>query len=502
MKNYLLLALFVLTIPAVIFSQTLQVGTGLPPNPTSGNAEWGTNVLVLNYEPIGPMAGITTPNGKIWIVINDTLSTTTGGLILRTSTNNGGTWATHANFITNRINFPRLEMTATSNDSVFVWLLFGNQVFRWNVNTNAIKGFDSTTVNDFDIVKSSTNAHYLWITTLSGGLRRFATTDNGYTWGNTGYVQANSINPRMCMSATSDTLFCVYRSPITTPVQNSIIRLARYRESTPGTLSIIDFKDMTDATAFKNEYNIVVANSVAWFYYTTGATGAININCATSINNGTTFGTPFPVAGNPNTDEYYFDVGISGTSTRYCDFIYYSDSLQSGNPTNNTDKLMYAYATQGTPGTFLELTQISQFYPTWSPKNYKPIIVELGGIDVAGVWVGGSAAGYKVYWNRYSLVSRIHNKNTGVPETYKLEQNYPNPFNPVTKIDFSIPKQGFVNLRVYDLLGREVEVLVSKEMSAGNYTFNYNASSLSSGTYFYKLDVNGFTEIKKMTLVK
>lgn len=502
MKNYLLLVLFVLTIPAVIFSQPLQVGTGLPPNPTSGNAEWGTNVLVLNYEPIGPMAGLTTANGKIWVVINDTLSTSNAGLILRTSTNSGGTWTTHANFITNRIYFPRLEMTATSNDSVFVWLLTGNQVYRWNVNTNAINSFDSTTVNDFDIVKSSTNAHYLWITTLSGGLRRFGTANNGYTWGNAGYVQANSINPRMCMSATSDTLFCVYRSPITTPVQNSIIRLARYRETAPGTLGIVDFKDLTDASAFKSEYNIAVASSVAWFYFTTGSTGAININCATSVNNGLTFGAPFLVAGNPNTDEYFFDIGISGTTTKYCDFIYYSDSLQSGNPTNNTDKLMYQYATHTAPGTFLELTQISQFYPTWSAKNYKPIVVELGGVDVGAAWVGGSAAGYKVYWNRYNLVSKVQNKNTGVPETYKLEQNYPNPFNPVTKIDFSIPKQGFVNLRVYDMLGREVEELVSKEMSAGNYTFNYNASSLSSGTYFYKLEVNGFTDVKKMTVVK
>jgi len=259
---------------------------------------------------------------------------------------------------------------------------------------------------------------------------------------------------------------------------------------------------MTDASSFKNELDIAVANSNAWFYYTSGATGAIDIYCRTSLNNGLTFDPPFLVAGNPNTDEYYFSIGISGTTTRYCDFIYYSDSLQSGNPTNNTDKLMYKYATQGTPGTFEELTQISQFYPAWSAKDYKPIVVELGGIDVGAAWVGGSAAGYKVYWNRYNLTTRITNNNTGVPETYKLGQNYPNPFNPVTKIDFSIPKQGIVNLKIYDMLGREVAVLVSKEMSAGNYTFNYNASSLTSGVYFYKLEINGFSDIKKMTVLK
>lgn len=502
MKRTFLIALFILLIPVITFSQDLQVGTGLTPNATGGNPDWGTNALVLNYEPIGPMAGITTANGKIWIVINDTLSTTTGGLILRTSTNDGGTWTTHANYVNTRTYFPRLEMTATSNDSVFVWMLYGNKVYRWNVVSNAVNSFDSTTVNDFDIVKSSTNAHYLWISTLSGGLRRFGTANNGYTWGNAGYVQANSINPRMCMSATSDTLFCVYRSPIITPVQNSIIRLARYRETAPGTLGIVDFKDMTDATAFKNEYDIAVANSNAWFYYTSGATGAIDIYCRTSLSNGTAFDAPFLAAGNPNTDEYYFSTDISGTSVRYCDLIYYSDSLQSGNPTNNTDKLMYKYAIQGTPGSFTGLTQISQFYPTWSAKNYKPIVVELGGIDLGAAWVGGSAAGYKVYWNRYNLTTRIKNNNTGIPETYKLEQNYPNPFNPVTKIDFSIPKQGFVNLKIFDMLGREVAVLISNEMNAGNYTFNYNASLLTSGVYFYKLEVNGFTDVKKMTVLK
>ncbi len=498
-KLFLLLFVFALTALSS-FSQPVP-STGLPPNPT-GSSYWGVNTLVLNTEPIGPMHGIKASNGTIYLAINDTLSTTSG-LIIRKSTDNGATWTTHGNSITNRMNFPRIKLLEVQNDSIICWFLFGSQVYGWNINTNAIRGFDSTTVNDFDIVKSSTNSVYLWITTNSGGLRRFATVTNGYTWQNPGYVQSNSRNIRMCMSLTSDTLMATYRSPVNPNIEKSILRVARYRESALGTLSTIDFKNITDSSTIKTEFNIVASNSVAWFFYTSGTTGAIDIYCKTSVDNGLTFGTEFLVAGNPNTDEYYFDIGISGSSwPKYCDFIYYSDSLQSGGPTNNTDKMMYKFASSVTPGTFGSTAQISQFYPHWTAANCKPSAVELGSSDVGAAWVGGSAGGYKVYWNRFYLTGVREQLGAGIPDAYSLKQNYPNPFNPVTNIDFSIKKAGLVNLKVYDILGKEVSTLVSNKLEAGKYTYVFDASKLSSGTYFYKLEVNGYSETKRMTLVK
>jgi hypothetical protein len=258
---------------------------------------------------------------------------------------------------------------------------------------------------------------------------------------------------------------------------------------------------MTDSLATRTEFDVIAANSSVWFYYTEGTTGSIDIKCMTSIDNGLTYSSPFLAAGNLNVDEYYFSTGISGTSTRYCDFIYYSDSLQSGGATNNTDKLMYKFATAGTPQTFTGLAQLSQYYPNWSSRNYKPIIIELGGIDVGAAWVGGSAAGRKVYWNRF-LLTKTGNNETQTPATYKLSQNYPNPFNPTTNINFSISKAGFVNIKVFDILGREVATMVSQEMNPGNYNYRFDAKNLASGLYFYKLEVNGFSEVKKMTVVK
>jgi len=89
-----------------------------------------------------------------------------------------------------------------------------------------------------------------------------------------------------------------------------------------------------------------------------------------------------------------------------------------------------------------------------------------------------------------------------VPNVYSLSQNYPNPFNPVTKINFALPKQGFVTLKIYDVLGREVRTLVNEVKSAGQFSVDFNASEFSSGVYFYKLETNGFSDIKRMMLIK
>ncbi len=94
------------------------------------------------------------------------------------------------------------------------------------------------------------------------------------------------------------------------------------------------------------------------------------------------------------------------------------------------------------------------------------------------------------------------NNTLELPKTYSLAQNYPNPFNPVTKINFALPKQGFVSLKVYDVLGREVSTLVNEVKQAGSYSVDFDASYLSSGVYFYRIESGNFSDIKRMILVK
>ena len=91
---------------------------------------------------------------------------------------------------------------------------------------------------------------------------------------------------------------------------------------------------------------------------------------------------------------------------------------------------------------------------------------------------------------------------TGIPTVYALNQNYPNPFNPSTKINFSLPENGLVTLQIYDILGRVVETLVNEELSASYHTVEFDASQLSSGIHFYRLQVNDFVSVKKMMLMK
>jgi hypothetical protein len=120
-----------------------------------------------------------------------------------------------------------------------------------------------------------------------------------------------------------------------------------------------------------------------------------------------------------------------------------------------------------------------------------------------GLW---TSLAYSTGWTftdpQPCLTSAITNKINEVPTDYKLSQNYPNPFNPTTSIKFAIPKSGVVTLRVYDILGREISELVNQFKNEGTYIVDFDASTLTSGMYFYKLEVNDFVSVKKMVLVK
>ena len=93
-------------------------------------------------------------------------------------------------------------------------------------------------------------------------------------------------------------------------------------------------------------------------------------------------------------------------------------------------------------------------------------------------------------------------KSENLPNQFSLYQNFPNPFNPTTNIGFRIAEFGFVSLRVYDILGREVATLVNEEKHAGIYEVTFDGSDLSSGIYFYKMQAGNYTSVKKMILMK
>ena len=144
---------------------------------------------------------------------------------------------------------------------------------------------------------------------------------------------------------------------------------------------------------------------------------------------------------------------------------------------------------------------------TWAPYNKgmqldprgqegtKAFAVDHNGVVYAGSIPNG-------LFRTTNMFTSVLSETGKIPESVYLAQNYPNPFNPSTTIEFNIPQQSYVTLKVYDLLGREVVSLVNNELQAGSYKTEFNGTNLSSGIYFYRLKADGFIQTKKFILMK
>jgi len=297
-----------------------------------------------------------------------------------------------------------------------------------------------------------------------------------------------------------------------------------------------------------------------WVYWYDSRNDASNILTeiygAVSTDGGATFSPNFKVSNqnfNPNvikqyqgTDHYYIG-DYNGMSGRTFTFPVYSGQNNSLNDytaylpdygvsfSKSTDNLTVSntsvnYVRIPMMGPYSgTVTYTASVSPTpsvgsitfsWSPSNVKvltgtPDSLKLSAttssncsygtytVTVTGVESGGP----RTHTRTYTLVvgttpSGIGNNNQSAYQ-YNLYQNYPNPFNPVTSIEFFLPKQSLVNLKVYDIVGKEIATLVNNDFrKEGLHRVNFDGSNLSSGIYYYKIIAGEFTDIKKMMLVK
>ncbi len=111
-----------------------------------------------------------------------------------------------------------------------------------------------------------------------------------------------------------------------------------------------------------------------------------------------------------------------------------------------------------------------------------------------------SGTGFDIGAYEYSAVTGISHED--VIKGFELFQNYPNPFNPETKIRYTLPLNGYVTLKIYNILGVEIETLVNNIQPAGIYEVNFNAGNLASGIYLYHLKAGSFTAVKKLILLR
>jgi len=120
----------------------------------------------------------------------------------------------------------------------------------------------------------------------------------------------------------------------------------------------------------------------------------------------------------------------------------------------------------------------------------------------ATITINGTFSGGGTFCNAPADVETEDSSELETPKEFSLSQNYPNPFNPSTKISFAIPTQELVTIKIYDVLGRQVETLANETKSPGYYEVNFNADKLPSGTYIYEIRAGSFVQTKKMILLK
>ncbi|RME58567.1 T9SS C-terminal target domain-containing protein [Candidatus Parcubacteria bacterium] len=139
---------------------------------------------------------------------------------------------------------------------------------------------------------------------------------------------------------------------------------------------------------------------------------------------------------------------------------------------------------------------------TWSSDTLVNNTIDAHQVNPSIAVKSGAVDTVLIVWQEERMPTGIDDGNSFNPTGFRLAQNYPNPFNPATTIRFQLPQSGFVSLKVYDLTGREVAVLVNEQKPAGTYQVNFDAGQLASGVYFYRLQAGNFQQTRKMLLMR
>jgi hypothetical protein len=164
------------------------------------------------------------------------------------------------------------------------------------------------------------------------------------------------------------------------------------------------------------------------------------------------------------------------------------------------------------PGIQVGITKFTDLTENFSQNT---VISELDGLPVGSlIWDDAKLAAYSssMDWNNVNAgflaaggkefdVTGIKEINN-LPQTYSLSQNFPNPFNPTTNINFALEKSSNVRLEIYNILGQKVATIVNRYMRMGSYTYQFDASKLSSGVYIYQIEAGSFVSSKKMIVLK
>jgi hypothetical protein len=245
-------------------------------------------------------------------------------------------------------------------------------------------------------------------------------------------------------------------------------------DSTEWTISNNYYAVSDSGQAFFNQHTaepIVVGSPLSW--HINSRLGADSVNAFTLIS----------------------DPGLVNTQNLMTNLMRWYVSPTGGNKTKNTPSTLWHRATDDMdrrPIAFW-INDLDAAYSTSSPAYSG----SQGGFPVGDLnWFPTKKAEWEIW------VTDVETEEGYIPQSFSLEQNYPNPFNPSTKITFNLPQSGIVNISIYNLLGQKVATVIDQELIAGRHTVDFDASSLSSGVYFYKIESGKNTATQKMMLLK
>lgn len=478
----ILFTIFLFSFSSLIYSQDVRVEKPIYHQHEVG--DWGTDNLLLDFEPIGQLSGVQSSSGVIYVAVNDTLSTSNLGLIILTSTDNGDSWSSFGTGITYRGYYDYIKLVKSGLDSVYCFFQIGEEIFSWNFLNGNFNTFPFSGYRSFDVVASSTGNLYMFVDSLATNhILRYSSVNGGSNWGSRGNVTSAGAHPKMCMSGTGDTLIMNYYGPILADTSTSVIRQARYRETGVGVLTSTGFIDVATDNSSKTEYLSAMNNGESWFVYTSGTTGARDIYGRKSINNGLSYDPPMLLAGNVNTDEYWFDLRhyVDTGAGGGFDFLFYSDSAQSGVGTLESDKLLYASVPYGST-TFSASEMINEYPLVYSANMYSPKLISINVPlrDVSTAYVGETGANKKVFFDKLSRIIPVElisfkaltdGRNIQLDWTTASEQN---------NSGFEIQKK---NNDVWEKIG-----FVAGSGTTTEYkSYSFVDENLSEGKYFYRL---------------
>jgi hypothetical protein len=417
------------------------------------------------------------------------------------STDAGVTWGADTR-LTNNINNSFSPTVSISGLVVHVlWWDYrdgnGEIYYKRSTDAGVSWGADTRLTNNIaessypSVAVSGTLVHVVWEDIRDGNLEIYykRSQDTGVSWGADTRLTNNTSNSEYPSVAVSGSFVHVMWRDL----RDGNYEIY-YKRSTNGGVSWGTDTRLTNNTANSYDPSVSVSDSLVHVVWIDQRDGNYEIYYKRSTDVGVSWGADTRLTNN-NAYSEFPSIAVSGSivHTVWMDRrdvnyeIYYKRSTDGGE----------------TWGLDTRLTNDTAY-------SYFPSIAVSGNI-VLTVWQDNRDGNYEIYYKRNPTgnPTGIVNINAEIPVEYSLSQNYPNPFNPSTKIKFAIPVchssgswNPVITLKIFDLLGREVATLVNEQLSPGTYETEWNPSNYPSGVYFYTLKTNGYTETKKMILIK